>query len=82
VTTKIEQDDWDAWTSHPITKRLFNSFEFHAAKAKEAWVDVSWNGGRADPVNLACLKGRAEVLEQLATLSKDKLESYDDPAED
>ncbi len=79
---KIASDDWDSWKSHPITQRFFASFEFHAAKAKEAWVDASWNGGRADPINLACLKGRAEVLEQLATLSKEELESYDDPAEE
>lgn len=75
---KIETDDWETWTANRVTEAIFKMFEIEAAKAKQAWVDASWNGGQANPVLLASLRARAEAFEQLREMTKDQVEDSHD----
>lgn len=70
----ITREDWETWLSNPITERLFAAFEIWEAQAKESWLSQSWDMGQPDPVRLAALKGRAEVLRQLIELSPENIE--------
>ena len=65
----IEKEDFDAWLDHPVTSHVFKQFAKVSERAKDAWVQSSWEHGASDPVLLADLRARAEVVNDLITVS-------------
>lgn len=71
---KIEPDDWDDWTAHPLTEALMRACGVWAEEAKQNWLAASWEAGTADPVMLARMRERAKVFTELREISRETLE--------
>ena len=71
---KIDQDNFEEWREHPLTRALMHCCEVWAQEAKTQWVEGSWDGGIIDPVRHARLRERAATLEELASVSRQKME--------
>lgn len=71
---KIDQEDFEAWRSHPITEALMMCCGVWAEQAKALWVSASWDGGVNKDTDLARMKGQAEVLKELQALTANRLE--------
>lgn len=70
----IDKEDFDAWRDNPITERVFATLDELAERAKQRWVEVSWGGGSADPLLLADLRARAEVIRDLRNISYEDID--------
>lgn len=73
---KIEKDDFSAWRDNPITQEVFRAFDRLGERAKQTWVDASWGRGTTDPLLLADLKARAEVVEDFRNITLEDLEEW------
>lgn len=71
----ITADDFSAWRDNPVTQAVFRALKVTAERNKEAWVQVSWEGGNADRMQLIGLKARADAYLDLATISYADLEA-------
>lgn len=65
---KIEAEDFKAWLDNPVTERVWRHLREKQEECKAAWLAVSWEQGKCDPVLLADLKARAEILSDLANI--------------
>lgn len=61
----ITKDDFQRWNDNPVTKWVFAAVENAALKQSEAWMDMSWGNGVADPAELAVLRTRADAYRAL-----------------
>lgn len=75
---KFEQEDFDQWLAHPVTEQMIYALKRLSDDTKAKWMAVSWDGGNADPLLLADLRARAEVIRDLTEL---KLEDINDADE-
>lgn len=75
---KIEPDDFEQWLAHPVTEEVFRALDKLSEQAKQKWLDMSWKSGNADPMMLADLKARAEVIDDLRNLKLEDLENMKD----
>lgn len=66
-------DDWAAWCAHPVTRFVATAMLRSALAQRDAWFDISWTGGNADPAALAVLHTRADAY---MALLETPLESY------
>lgn len=71
---KIDPDHWGDWLGHPLTEALLRFLELEAEKQKANWLQVSWDGGQADPLMLAKLQERARTLQQVALIKREDIE--------
>jgi uncharacterized phage-associated protein len=78
---KIEKDDFEAWRDNPITQAVFKAFDMLGEKAKQQWLTASWQNGNTDPLMLADLRARAEVVEDFRNVSLDDLEEWLDESD-
>ena len=76
----IDKDDFDIWLAHPVTLHVFDLLTRKAAEAKRAWEIASWEQGSADPLLLADLRARAELLTDITELEHEDIE--DEPERD
>ena len=74
----IDPEDFSLWLDHPVTTHVFKQFGKIADQARQAWLSASWEHGQADPILLADLRARAEVVNDLITVS---YEDIDDSSE-
>lgn len=72
----IDKDDFELWRGHPVTEAVFRAFDILAERAKEKWLDISWRGGSTDPLMLADLRARAEVIQDFRELTLEDLEEW------
>lgn len=71
---KIDKEDFEAWKAHPITEALFRCFPVWAEDAKQLWVSASWEGGINKDSDLWRMKGQAEVLQELTSMTAERIE--------
>jgi uncharacterized phage-associated protein len=71
---KITKEDFDAWRDNPVTEEVFRALRNVETRAKQTWLDKSWNAGVTDPVLLADLRARAETVTDLCELTFEELE--------
>lgn len=71
---KIEPDDWDDWTAHPLTEALMRACENWAEEARQNWIAASWEGGNPNPELLAGMRERARAFRQLRDMTRETLE--------
>lgn len=70
----IEREDFELWRDHPVTVHVFNELKKVADAAKDKWTASSWDQGAADPLLLADLRARAEVVNDLITVSYEDID--------
>jgi hypothetical protein len=61
----ITLDDFQRWYENPVTRWVFAGAENAALKQSEAWLDISWGTGEANPMQLAVLRARADAYRAL-----------------
>jgi hypothetical protein len=71
---RIDADDWDDWTAHPLTEALLRACATWAEDARNNWVAASWEAGNADPLLLARMRERAAVFNELRLISRETME--------
>lgn len=71
---KITKEDFESWRDNIVTEEVFRAFDRLGERAKQTWLAASWGKGRCDPVLLADLRARAEVVEDFRKLSYETLE--------
>ena len=54
-------EDFAAWCDHPVTRFVATAFRDAALVQKQAWTDASWKAGKADALQLAELRTRADA---------------------
>lgn len=77
----IAKDDFEMWQANPVTEAVARALVNMAAKNKQRWIDISWDGEKTDPVILAELKARAQTAEDLSELTFEQLIEELDEAE-
>lgn len=70
----IGREDFDMWKDHPVTVHVFNKLKEVADAAKDKWLASSWDQGASDPLLLADLRARAEVVNDLITVSYEDID--------
>jgi hypothetical protein len=71
---KIEKEDFELWRCNPVTEAVTRALLGKADEAKQRWIDLSWEGGNPDPLNLAALRASYEMAKDLSELTFDELE--------
>jgi uncharacterized phage-associated protein len=79
---KIEKDDFEAWRDSPITQAVFAAFDKLGESAKDKWMAMSWGEGKPDPLQLADLRARAEVVEDFRKVTLADIEEWLDDKDD
>lgn len=74
----IEKDDFEQWRDHIVTEYVFKALAKLGEQSKQRWIDLSWGGGNPDPLMLADLRARAEVVKDLCELTFEELETMND----
>lgn len=76
---KIEKEDFEQWLAHPVTEWVFAAHRILAERAKQKWIEQSWDGGNPDPMMLVDLRARAQVINDLCELKHEEIEAaFDD----
>lgn len=73
---KLTQEDIDQWRENPVTAAVLSCVKALADGAKDEWMSMSWEGGKADPVALAMLRMKAEVASDLADMTLEDIEQW------
>lgn len=55
------QDEFDAWTEHPVTVFVATAYQRLAELQREAWLESSWGSGQGDALMLNELRTRADA---------------------
>jgi len=71
---RIDQDAWDDWLGSPITEAFLKFCRLKAEEQQAVWLQISWDGGQADPLILARLQERATTLQEVANLTREDIE--------
>lgn len=69
----IDPDDWEQWRAHPVTELVNKALQKLAEQNKRKWMEISWDGGEADPLKLIELRSRAQAAQDLSELTLDEL---------
>lgn len=73
---EFTQEEFEAWSTNPITEAVFAYLKEYAATAKEMWLQQSWDQGHADPLQLADLRARAQTAEDLSTIALEDIQGH------
>lgn len=73
---KLEREDFELWRANPVTEIVLKVFAGLGELAKQKWLEESWDKGNADPVLLADLRARAEVIDDFHKLSFEDMEKW------
>lgn len=70
--------DFEAWLAHPATLALIEKARKNAEAARQRWVSASWSVPineleKLDAVQLAYLRGKAEIFESIVRLKHSDL---------
>lgn len=70
----IEKEDFDQWLAHPVTEQVMRAHKRLAEQAKEKWLSESWDNGNVDPLLLADLRARAEVIIDFTAMTHEDIQ--------
>jgi hypothetical protein len=73
---KIDRELFEEWLANPVTEHVLAKVKETAEANKAAWISMSWDGGKADPLALVELKARYEAGLDLSELK------YEDVSDD
>lgn len=73
---KIDKEDFDEWLASPVTEEVMRALRVLADRSKQKWIATSWDGGNPDPMLLADLRARAEVVNDLCELKFEEIEEW------
>ena len=76
---KIEKEDFELWLAHPVTEQVMRALKRLSEKSKEEWLAKSWDGGNNDPLLLADLRARAQVVTDLTDLKLEDIQDDEEP---
>lgn len=68
------KEAYEAWRNHPMTVEVMVALKALGDQCKEKWIRHSWDSGNADPLMLADLRARYEVVEDITDLTFEELE--------
>lgn len=71
---QIDPESWDEWKTQPITVLFFKAMLGQANLEQQRWLAASWIHGQSDPVVLNTHRSRAQLLEQWAEITPEKIE--------
>lgn len=71
----ITREEFESWRANPVTEAVFAALAQLAEEAKRKWLTLSWEGGQADPLVLADLRARAEIISDVRDVTFEELES-------
>lgn len=71
---QIDKDDFEAWKDNPITQAFMRCCGIWADQAKGLWVSASWDGGVNKDTDLWRMKGQAEALLDIQSITAEKIE--------
>lgn len=71
---RIDQDDFDEWRAHPVTQALLQALGKQSDVIRQQWCQVSLDGGRNDPLELAEFRTRLRVYQELREMTAERLE--------
>jgi hypothetical protein len=74
VAARIDREAFEAWRAHPITEQLLRMMEVEAARLREQWTALSFDGGSSDPYMLARMRERALLLRELRQIEAENIE--------
>lgn len=69
----IDKEAFEEWLAHPVTEEVRRALQVLAERNKQKWIEVSWDGGQADPMTLADLRARHETALDLSELTHEEL---------
>lgn len=70
----ITKDEFELWQANPVTEAVHKALAKLEQQNKQKWMDVSWDGGNADPAKLVELKAWARASQDLRELTFEELE--------
>lgn len=70
----IDKDEFDAWKDSEITQAVFRFLERKQGEAKRVWTRHSWEQGTLDPVILAELRAKSDVMGEIMDLAFEDIE--------
>lgn len=73
---QFSKEDFESWLAHPVTEEVFKAFEMLGEQAKQAWIEKSWGSGNCDPLILADLRARVEVVEDFRKIDFETLREW------
>lgn len=71
---KIDRELFDEWMANPVTEYVLAKVKETAEANKALWMQISWDGGRADQQTLVELKARYEAGLDLSELKYEDIE--------
>jgi hypothetical protein len=74
LSMKITKEDFESWRDNIVTEEVFRAFDKLGQRARDQWFAASWGKGICDPVLLADLRARAEVVEDFRMMTFATLE--------
>lgn len=66
---KIDRELFEEWLANPVTEHVLAKVLETAEANKALWMQISWEGGSADPLKLAELKARYEAGLDLSSIT-------------
>lgn len=70
----MTKDEFDAWWESPAAEQMRAALQSMSGRARERWMLASWEQGNIDPVLLADLRARAQVIDDLCALTFETIE--------
>ena|ERR1700735_925339 len=61
-------EEFEAWAQDPVTRFVATAYAFSAALNEEAWRQLSWVQGQADPLKLVELRSRSDAYKAFLTV--------------
>lgn len=71
---KIDRELFEEWLANPVTEHILAKVKETAEANKALWIQLSWEGGDADPRKLIELKARYETGLDLSDLKYEDIE--------
>lgn len=73
---KLDREDFEQWRANPVTEIVLAVFAKLGEQAKQKWIEESWGKGNVDPLVLADLRARSEVIEDFHDLKYEDMEEW------
>ena len=77
---KPSQDEFEAWTLHPVTRYVAAAWQAAADAQREAWTNETWLSGEAKPETLLELRTRADAYSAFLETGLERYVELNTPA--
>ena len=65
----IDKQEFEIWRDNPITQAVHDLLRVKSEECKLKWVSASWDAGFCDPIELAQLRAKREMIDDMLNLS-------------